>query len=399
MKLLQINTTINSGSTGRISEDIGRIFIEAGHESAIAFGRGDRPSASQKIKVGGSLSVYWNVLNTRLLDNHGFTSRSDTKKLIIEIIAFGPDIIGLHNLHGYYLHVGELFEFLKELDIPIVWTLHDCWSYTGHCAHYMRYNCGKWKTECYDCPATAAYPQSLFRDNSNSNFHNKRQAFTGHNNLTIVTPSTWLADEVRSSFLRNYPVEVIANGIDLSVFIPKPELKKEKIILGVASVWTDSKGLNDFVLLRKLLSADYKIVLVGLNKKQKENLPDGILGIERTESIEELADWYRKSIVFVNPTYVDNFPTTNLEALACGTPVITYNTGGSPEAIDALTGIVVTQGDIPGIKNAIDYVISKGNNHFQELCRNRAEQHFDKNERYLDYLKLYNALLETKLTH
>jgi len=396
LKILQINTSVNTGSTGRIAEEIGEVMMQNGFESAIAYGRGNRPSSSKKIKIGNKLDVYIHVLQTRLLDNHGFASKAATLKLIKEIEAYNPDVIGLHNLHGYYLHIGVLFDFFKEYNKPLVWTFHDCWPFTGHCAHFDYVGCEKWKTQCIKCPLTKRYPSSLGFDNSRFNFYRKKSAFNKIENLTIVTPSQWLSKKIFESYLSSFPIKVIHNGIDLNLFKRINLVNEEKIILGVASVWDRIKGLDQFIELRKILDIEYKIVLVGLNNNQIKNLPEGIVGIRRTNNIQELVKLYNKAAVFINPTLVDNFPTVNLEALACGTPVITYNTGGSPEAIDEETGVVVEKGDIKGLKTAIESMLSRDQTSLSQKCRERAEKFFDKNERFNDYLNLYRSLLDGK---
>jgi glycosyltransferase involved in cell wall biosynthesis len=393
MNFLQINTTVNSGSTGRIAEEIGRVFLKNGHNSAVAFGRGDRPSQSKKIRIGRDWNTYSHVLQTRLLDNHGFASKAATQRLLEEMDANQPDVVGLHNLHGYYIHVGMLFDYLKRNTIPVVWTLHDCWPFTGHCTYFDRVDCKKWKTHCDDCPLTHYYPQSLFRDRSYQNFDDKRNAFSGHPNLTIVTPSHWLKNLVKQSFLKEYPAEVIHNGVDIEVFKPQKHNVDEKIVLGVASIWSERKGLEDFIKLRKELPEDVEIVLIGLDQSQIKDLPIGITGIARTESTEDLAKWYSRATVFVNPTYIDNFPTTNIEALSCGTPVITYDTGGSPEAVDETTGFVVEQGDLEGVVQSLHTISEKNRESYREPCRKRAVEYYNKEDRFQDYVELYERML------
>lgn len=398
MRILQINTTINTGSTGRIAEEIGLTLLSENKESYIAFGRNDNQSKSQKIKVGTKKDFYNHILISRILDKHGFGSKMATQKLVREIEAIQPDIIHLHNIHGYYLHILVLFKFLSSYNKPIVWTFHDCWPFTGHCAHFERVGCTKWQTLCKECPLTHSYPKSLLIDNSSSNYNSKKEIFTGMKNLHIVTPSKWLESQVKQSFLKEYPVRIIYNGIDLNTFKPlskgKGMMDRKHMILGVASVWSESKGLEDFLKLRKKISHDIEIVLIGLSKKQIEGLPSGIKGIERTENLHELVEWYNTASVFVNPTYADTFPTTNIEALACGTPVITYRTGGSPEAIDSNTGEVVEKGDIEGLVDAVKSILKKDINLMERNCRLRAKLHFDKEERLRDYLHLYHQVLD-----
>lgn len=405
MKILQINTSLNSGSHGRIAEDIGKVLLTNGHESVIAAAHTGRGSTSQVITVGTSRDRKLHGLTTRLFDRHGFGSAGATKELVNNIGKVKPDLVHLHNIHGYYLNIAVLFEYLKKTGVPVVWTFHDCWPFTGHCSYFDRYNCVKWQTECYQCPNKKGYPASYGLDQSKRNYHDKKRIFNGVQNLQIVTPSKWLANHVQHSFLQNYPVQVIHNGIDISSFKPQngnAEIKKKwnltgkKIILGVASIWDKRKGLDDFIQLSKHIKPGEQIVLVGLEQKIINNLPANITGIARTESIAELAELYAAAEVFVNPTYVDNFPTTNIEALACGTPVVTYNTGGSPEAIDEQTGFVVEKGDIASLATAIQKAIAIGKEHYTPLCRARAEQYFNKEERYRDYLRVYEELVGSK---
>lgn len=253
-----------------------------------------------------------------------------------------------HKVHGYYINLEILFEYIKKKNIPVVWTFHDCWAFTGHCPYFELVHCEKWKTGCYDCEQKRHHPTSLVFDNSKWNWGKKKELFTEIPNLTIVTPSEWLAGLVRQSFFKGCRTEVINNGINLNDFKPttgtiidRLQIGNRKVILGVSSTWAKSKGLDDFIQLASLLPKTYVIVLVGLTKQQKEELPNTIVGIERTDSVKELAELYTLASVFVNPTYEDNYPTTNLESLACGTPVLTYRTGGSVEAAGNEYGKIV----------------------------------------------------------
>lgn len=402
MIVLQINISVNSGSHGRIAEEIGSATIKYGHRSFIAASITNGTSRSEVIKIGSKVDRNLHGLKTRLFDKHGFGSSIPTRNLVTSINKIDPDLIHLHNIHGYYLHIGILFNFLIEINKPVIWTLHDCWPFTGHCAHFQDVNCEKWKTQCHHCPLTGGYPASWFFDNSFNNYNNKKRIFTGLKNLTIVSPSQWLKDHLLESFLSDYEIRVINNGIDLEKFKPnKLEEVQNKYhlykpyILGVANVWTRKKGLNDFTKLRALLDRRMDIVLLGLNKTQIRYLPDGMTGLTRTENTEELAALYSGADAFVNPTYVDNFPSVNIEALACGTPVITYKTGGSPEAIDDNTGIIVEKGDILGLKDAISAILSSEDRYTPERCRNRAEKYFSSEKMCRDYLNLYEQVLDS----
>ena len=397
--LFQINTIINSGSTGRIAEAIGETVISHGWQSYIAYGRNPRPTSSQPIKIGNKLDIYSHVLQTRLFDSHGLGSRNATKQLIHHIEKIKPDIIHLHNIHGYYLNIKVLFDWLRTANIPIVWTLHDCWTFTGHCAYYTAANCDRWQTECHNCPEIHNYPKSILLDRSKENYQLKKQLFTGLNNLTIVTPSQWLAAEVDKSFLQEYKTIVINNGIDLNVFkptsgpLPKSVDPAKKIILGVANVWTERKGLNDFIRLADILPQEYQIAMVGLTPKQIKSLPNNIIGLERTESAEQLAQLYSAAAVLFNPTYEDNFPTVNLESLACGTPVVTYNVGGSPETIDDKTGCVIPCEDIDEAADKIRQITSQDKTNWTAACINRASSRFNAIDKYKEYFALYRNIL------
>ncbi len=394
-KLLQINVTANWGSTGKIAEDIGNLAIEAKYESWIAYGRGKPISTSNLIRIGNDWDMKWHGIQSRLFDNHGLASKKATQRFIEQIKLLQPDIIHLHNIHGYYINYQLLFKYLKNWGGPVIWTLHDCWPFTGHCAYYDYSNCNRWQTQCHNCPQSRAYPATIGLDRSSKNFKDKKNAFQNYQNITFVTVSNWLKNELKKSFLSHYPVVTIHNGVDLEIFHPIERKIVEfdkKIILGVASVWDKRKGLDEFVKLRKLLPENYLIILVGLSQDQIATLPNGITGIRRTENVGQLVGLYSMSDVFVNPTLEDNFPTTNLEALACGTPVITYNTGGSPEAIDKFTGIVVEYMNVNQLAEQIQY-ICKYSPFTSQSCRKRAESLYDKKKTFKKYITLYNKLL------
>jgi glycosyltransferase involved in cell wall biosynthesis len=407
LKILQISIEVNSGSVGRIAEQIGESVLNDGGESYITYARRHLKSSSKKIRIGTYFDVYMHLLQTRFWDNHclGNNSKTATENLINKIKTIQPDIIHLHHLHGYFINIESLFRFLAEFNKPVVWTFHDCWSFTGHCAYFEYVNCNKWESHCFNCPQTSQYPKSIFKDRSRTNFTQKQELFCSIPIMTIVPVSFWLGDLVKRSFLQNYPVKVIQNGIDLDLFKPKNDgdvirqkynIHESFVIIGVASTWEERKGLQYFIELEEQLSKDSCIVLVGLTKSQIKKLPNSIYGIKRTENVDELAALYSLADVFVNPTLEDTFPTTNLEALACGTPVITFRTGGSVESVSEHTGIVVEKGDTNGLKMAIDHIKSKGKKSYTKFCRDRAERLYNKKERFLEYIELYKSLLSVK---
>lgn len=396
-KILQINTVVNSGATGRAAEDIGQIAKSIGWDSYIAYGRNTRTSNSKLIKIGSGWNTKLHVLQTRLFDRHGFGSVNPTKKLIDKIDKLKPDIIHLLNLHGYFINIDILFNYLRKSRIPVIWTLFDCWAFTGHYTYFDIAGCNKWQTNCFKCPSKADYPSSWVVDNSKLNYFKKRELFTSLPNLTLIVHSEWLKKLVQQSFLKELPLTRIPNRINITNFSYSPKrdfiyrnkLSNFKIILGIANSWIKRKGLEDFIKLSKLIDSDTRILLIGLSRNQVRNLPQNVIAVKRTESIKELTELYSSADVFINPTFEDNFPTTNLEALACGIPVITYNTGGSPETIDSETGIVVEKSDIQGLADAVKKIILNGKNFYSLACVERSQQLFDDSNEY--YLNLFKS--------
>lgn len=399
MKVLQINSVCGIGSTGRIATDIHQILIEQGHESYIAYGRDTPKNCDKAIRIGTKIDNYAHVALTRIYDRHGFGSKKATEDFITKIENLNPDVIHLHNIHGYYINIEVLFDYIKKANKRVIWTLHDCWAFTGHCSHFDYIKCNKWKTGCANCPQKNVYPTSLIFDNSKDNYLMKKDIFTGVKDLTIVTPSQWLAALVKESFLGEYSIKVIHNGINLNIFKPTESMFRKKydllnkfIILGVANNWNRKKGLDYFKELSNLLEKDEVIVLVGLSEKQKKELPKKIIGITRTNNTQELAEIYSAADVFINPTLEDNFPTTNIEALACGTPVITFNSGGSKESIDKNCGFVVTKDSLKQTFVSIRMIKAKGKEHFSKKCRKRSIELYNKEDRFNECIYLYEKI-------
>lgn len=400
--LIQIDSCLGKGSTGRITESIGLIMKRLGWDCYVV--HGDRYAGETKLesmKTVSRVQEYLHALGSILFDRHGLFSSSQTRRIMEKVRDMKPDIIQLHCVHGYYINYEILFEFLHEMNVPVVWTFHDCWAFTGHCAHFDFAGCDKWKTGCYACELLKEYPRSVFIDNSKDNWLRKRKSFTSVDKLHIVAVSKWLSDIVGHSFMQKYPIEVIHNGIDLSVFKRVDNNIREQygissdetLVLGVATAWGKDKGLNDFVRLSQ--EPAIKVVLVGVSEEVRKLLPENIIAVNRTESQQKLAEFYSAADMLVNPTYNDSFPTVNLEALACGTPVVTYRTGGSPEAIDAETGAVVEKGDYAGLLSHIrKFAQTSYKSSYSKFCRERAEKCFDMNKQFDEYRKLYERLIE-----
>jgi len=404
LKLFQINSCVNSSSTGRIAEEMGKTAIKNGWTSYIVYGRNKNTSESHLIKIGNRWDLYIHVLCTRILDFHGLLSKRVTRKLINRIEEICPDIIHLHNIHGYYINYPILFQYLKKSGIPVVWTMHDCWSFTGHCAHFESVHCEKWISQCEKCPLKKAYPASYLLDRSENNYNDKKKYFNLIDNLTIVPVSRWLENKVKCSFLKENKIKMIYNGIDLSVFKPTYNknlveslgIKGKFVLLAVATSWSVSKGLYDYYELSKKIDKDEVLILVGLTQKQINDLPKGIIGLKRTESVKKLAEFYTMADIVLNLSYAEALGLTTIEGLACGTPSIVYNATASPELITEETGAIVEPGDIQGVLSSIKKIKNRGSQSYANDCRKEVVERFNKDDRYNDYINLYNQILSKK---
>ncbi len=405
MMVLQINTVYNRGSTGNIAKGIHDICANEGIHCLTAYRYSEEKAEplQDTMEVSSWLDCHVHNRLVRYTHLQGFYSHVKTRRFIKVIKKDKlPDIIHLHNLHGSYINLKLLFRFIKKYDIHVIWTLHDCWTFTGHCPYFTLVKCEKWKTGCHHCPSYREYPSSLI-DNSKFMYCKKKEWFTGVKDLTIVTPSQWLADLVRQSFLKEYPVRVIHNGIDLAVFKPTESNFREKynipqtkkLLLGVAFGWGVRKGLDVFIELAKRLDKEqYQIVLVGTDETVDKQLPPSIISIHRTQNQKELAEIYTAADLFVNPTREEVLGLVNLESLACGTPVLTFRTGGSPECIDDTCGSVVEWDDIDAMEREIIRICEQAP-YTKEACMERAKK-FDQKERFKDYIALYREIEDKK---
>lgn len=394
--VLQITSVVGYTAVGKIAEQIGKAAIDMGWDSYIAYGRGIKgKSASHTFRIGSSIESNIHGLVSVLLDAQGLGSYYATKRLIKKIQEIKPNVVHIHNIHGHYLNYKVLFDYLNKTNIQVVLTLHDCWSMTGHCTHFVRTGCEKWRTECHHCEQKNYYPKTRLLDGSRRNFRLKQSSYGSCKNLHLVSASNWIKQFCNvSPILKNKDCRVIHNGIDLNVYRPvKTDQSSKFRLMGIANGWGVSKGLYDFYKLWESLDHDkYEITLVGVTPKIIKEMPKGIIGISRTDTVDKLVEIYSQSDALINPTYADTFPTVNLEALACGTPVITYITGGSPEAIDDQTGFVIEQGDIKGIIDAIHRIES--NPISADVCRRRAELYFDKDNCFRQYVEYYNDIIK-----
>lgn len=399
MKIVEINGT-NYSSTGNIMLNIAKQARIQGFE---VFTCCKNSKKSQQFKYDNQIYIGTRIERiiseelSKITGYNNYFNYFGTKAFINKLKQIKPDLIHLHVMHDTYINLGMLFKYIKQYNIPVVWTFHDCWAFTGRCPYFEAINCSKWKNGCYNCPQLDKYPEVL-SDKSKFLWNKKKEWFSNINNMTIVTPTNWLFNYVKESFLKDYDVRVINNGIDLNKFKPieskfrkENNIENKKIVLGVGYNWTPRKGLNDFIELSKRLDDNYQIVIVGTNEQIDEILPKKIISIHRTYNQDELISLYSCADVFVNPTREDNLPTVNIEALACGTPVITYNTGGSPEIIDEKCGSIIEKGNIDKLEEEIIRVCET-KPYKQNNCINRAK-HFDAINRYNDYIELYKSIL------
>ena len=401
MRVLQINTVFNRASTGKIAAVIQSGLLAGGHESAVAYGR--YPIQGPNLyRIGWGWEVYLHVLQARLTGLSGCSSVLGTTLLKRYISAFKPDVVHLHNIHGYYVHCYNLLEHLKRENIPVVWTLHDCWPFTGHCAYYE--DCEKWICGCGDCPKIKTYPNSWFFDRSAEEYEQKKRSINALSKLILVTPSGWLASAVRRSFLQEKPVRVIYNGIDTKkIFYPRDRIEARRklgissgnsVLLALSDDFTEiRKGAKYIIELAKLLlGKKVSIVMVGV-KGQCEGLPANVIALPATNNQDELAEYYSAADVFCITSVSDNFPTVVLEAAACGAPTIGFQVGGIPEQLSLGIGECVPPFDILALHNAAMGVFDNPSKYSREACRALAVKHFDRTVMLNNYISLYREAM------
>ena len=402
MNIVQLNATCKVGSTGKIMSDLNDIICNSENNGFMISGY-YHENGSDNLYCTSHNNPFWeirkNILISRITGTMGYRYLNRTKKTLRWMDEKKPDIIHLHNIHGDWIHVETLFNYIKRKKIPVVWTLHDCWAFTGRCSYFELCGCNKWKSLCGACPNKKIYPRTYFFDKSQRMFLDKKEWFAGVENMTVVTPSEWLAGLVRQSFLKDYPVKVINNGIDLTVFKPTESdfrvrygLVGKKVVLGVAFGWGMRKGLDVFIELSKRLPENYRIILVGTDNRVDAMLPANVISIHRTQNQKKLAEIYTAADVFVNPTREENYPTVNMESLACGTPVVTFKTGGSPEILDESCGSIVPRDDIDAMEIEVLRICNE-KLFSKQSCLAHSKK-FDMNARFQEYVDLYKAVEE-----
>jgi putative colanic acid biosynthesis glycosyltransferase len=393
MRILQINVTYKYGSTGKIVDSIHQKLLSLGHDSHVLYGRHEQEELMNTHYMGNKVSHFLHGLKTRIFDRHGFGSLYTTKKYLSNLNLESFDVVHLHNIHGYYIHIGYLLKALKKANVQVVWTLHDTWPYTGHCFGYQHVGCKKWKTSCHHCPLKNEYPSSLFLDRSKKNHEDKKRLIGNLTNIHFVCSSNFLSREIKESFLNQFPSTTIHNGINLNDFSIKPSKIEKFQILGVANIWNHTKGLEVFSSLREKLDDSFEIVVVGKIPKHMIR-HEKIRYIDQTKDKHELIRLYQSSACLVNPTVEDNFPTVSIEALACGTPVVTYDTGGSNEIVDASNGYICKPNNIDCLIQSILEIKAKGKSYFSSSCLNKSKQ-FDEHQMTLNYIKKYQEVIHS----
>lgn len=400
MKVLLINSMCGSGSTGRIVAGIYERVLAVGGEAKAAYGfrEATRVPECDRYKINSVSGYYVHNILAKLTDKTGLYSSRQTKKFVKWIKEYDPDIVNIHNLHGYYINYEILFDYLKSANKKVVLTLHDCWLFTGHCAHFDMAGCDGYLNGCKECKYKNMYPKCYFKCKAEENYQLKKRLISGIDSLTVVTPSNWLAELAKQTFLGDKEIRVINNGIDLSVFSPtdsdikeKLGIENKKMVLAVANNWNYGKGFDDINKIADKLPDDMKIVMVGLDESRISEANKRIVALTRTGDIKELANLYSAADVFINPTREDTFPTVNIESLACGTPVITYNTGGSPEIINEKCGKVVEKGNVQEMISAINELCRDGND-TQRFCVERAKS-YDMNDKFSEYVELFENIV------
>ncbi len=377
---------------------IGEINEKLGGDSYYAFSNSipnRRKTVSKSVLIGNRFERKVHKFLTYYTGFHGCFSILSTMHFLHQVTEMNPDVIHLHNLHNCYINLPLLFRYLKNQKIPVVWTLHDCWAFTGQCPHFSSIGCNKWKTGCYSCPQYREYPESRV-DCTRIMYKLKRKWFTDLSNMTIVTPSQWLANRVGESFLSDYPIRVIPNGLDLSVFKPstgafriRHQCDKKILVLGVSLGWSNKKGLDIFIGLAKLLPDEFQIVLVGITDKQKQEIPDTIIVLNRTSNAEELAEIYTAADYFVNPSKEETMGLVTVEALACGTPVIVSNLTAVPECVTPECGRIVKEYSVEAFMAELlkkpEFVVDK--------CVEQASK-YEKVQKFNKYVALYSSIVK-----
>jgi glycosyltransferase involved in cell wall biosynthesis len=399
MKILQINLVNGSKSTGRTTIELTDYLNSNGHQAYVAcsFGLGK----DYEYQIGTSIGKRLHSLFSRIFGNQGYYSKFSTSKLIKYIDELKPDVVHLRNLHGNYINLNILFDYISRKNLPTVITLHDTWFYTGKCCFYTEANCFKWQKECGNCPQLRRDNPSWFVDKTKSNLLDKKNWLKNIPRLAVIGVSDWITDESRKSILKSANIIYrIYNWIDLDEFQPVESfglrsslgLEEQFIIIGVASKWGERKGLSSFIELSQMISDKMKIILIG-KIEDKFTLPSNIISIPETHSKKELAQYYSLADVFITFSKEESFGKVTAEALACGTPAIVYDSTANSEIVSEECGYVVDSGNIKKVVEKIKEIELRGKKVYSDNCRKFVTKNFNKEDRIKDYLEIYNKII------
>ena len=396
MRVIQINTVCGTGSTGRNTVEIAEMLKAKGVTTYIAYGHGTTDYDKTFI-IGNKLENKLHIAFGRLTGKQGYFTKKGTLSLLNFIDHYQPDVIHLNNLHGNYLCFPILLSYIAKNKIPTIYTLHDCWAYTGKCAHYVGTKCKKWKTGCGNCPEVKDYPSSLFFDYSAKMFSDKKRLFDSISNLTLVAVSDWITAEIRQSMLSKHKIVRIYNWIDTSVFFPRLDRKVEEkygikenefVVLGVCGKWSKGKGIREWRKICEKVGYEIRVVLVG-NKEPGEPFPKECIHIPYTSDPSELAVIYSRADVFCNLSSAESFGKTTAEALMCGTPIIVFDTTACPELVGPGCGFVCRLSDCDDVVEKIGVIQQTGKDAYSNACISFALDNFSPNTNIEAYYKEY----------
>jgi glycosyltransferase involved in cell wall biosynthesis len=401
MKIIQINATYgNADSTGRNVKETHQWLKDHNFESIVYTASfNEQPSADPNVRIFSNvIDKKLHGLLSRLTGLQGYYSVLSTKKLITHLKKDNPDGVIVHVLHSNCINFPFLFRYLAQNEIPTILVLHDCWYFTGHCCHFTQSNCVKWQQDCRCCPQIHDWNKSWFFDTAHKCLQDKKKWFDAIPQLGVVGVSDWITGEARKSILKDAAIlERIYNWIDLETFKPQDttELRKQlgieqsqKILLGVASGWSDRKGLAEMLQAAKEFP-DSKVIMVG-NVSQNTEVPSNMLCVGTIRQPELLAKYYAMADVFVNPSIQETFGKTTAEAICCGTPVVAYKTTACTELVGETRGITVELGETKCFMEAIRAGLAEGKGKYQPALHEFALDNFcmEHNiETYLDVIK------------